>query len=279
MILPNREKSRFFKKPKDFQNRVFLYAFSAFVFVFLIAPILVVIPVSFNTSAYLEFPPKGFTLKWYASYFNDPIWMSSTWRSFRVALCVAILSSVLGTFAAFSLVRGRYPGKNFFMSLLICPLMVPIIVKAVAFYYFFSKLRLVGTELGLILAHACTGLPYVVVVVSSALVSFDTTLEKASMNLGASRLKTFFKVTFPIIRPAILSGALFAFFSSFDDLIIAIFLSGVSAITLPKKMWDGIRFELNPTITAVASILILVSILILLSIEILRRSREHFKTR
>jgi putative spermidine/putrescine transport system permease protein len=279
MSLPNREKFRFFKKPKDFQNRVYLYTFSALVFIFLIAPILVIIPVSFNTSAYLDFPPKGFTLKWYAAYFNDPVWMSSTWRSFRVASWVALLSSVIGTCAAFSLVRGRYRGKDFFMSLLICPLMVPIIVKAVGFYYFFSKLRLVGTELGLVLAHTCTGLPYIVVVVSSALVTFDINLEKASLNLGANRLRTFFKVTFPIIRPAILSGALFAFFSSFDDLIIAIFLCGVNAITLPKKMWDGIRFELNPTITAVASILILVSILILLFVEILRRSKEHFKTR
>ena len=279
MSSPDRDKFKVFRKPRDFQNRVYLYTFSALVFVFLIAPILVIIPVSFNTSNYLDFPPKGFTLKWYASYFNDPIWMSSTWRSFRIALWVAFLSSVIGTCAAFSLVRGRYPGKDFFMSLLICPLMVPIIVKAVGFYYFFSHLRLVGTELGLVLAHTCTGLPYIVVVVSSGLVTFDINLEKASLNLGANRLRTFFKVTFPIIRPAILSGALFAFFSSFDDLIIAIFLCGVKAITLPKKMWDGIRFELNPTITAVASLLILVSILILLFIEILRRSKEHFKTR
>jgi putative spermidine/putrescine transport system permease protein len=275
----NHVELKFFKRSKSLNSWALFYVFCGLVFAFLILPILIIIPVSFNPSEYLEFPPRAFTLKWYASYFNDPIWMSSTWRSFRVALCVAILSSVLGTLAAFSLVRGRYPGKDFFMSLLICPLMVPIIVKAVAFYYFFTKLRLVGTEMGLILAHACTGLPYVVVVVSSALVTFDTTLEKASRNLGASRIRTFFKVTFPILRPAILSGALFAFFSSFDDVIIAIFLCGFSAITLPKKMWDGIRFGLDPTITAVASILIVVSILVLLSIEILRRSREHFKTR
>lgn len=280
MSVSNHVRFGFFKKSKNLINNwIFFYVFCALVFLFLILPVLIIIPMSFNPSQYLEWPPRAFTLKWYASYLNGPIWMSSTWRSFRVALCVAFLSSILGTLAAFSLVRGRYPGKDFLMSLLICPLIVPIIIKGVAFYYFFSKLRLVGTELGLILAHTCTGLPYVVVVVSSALVTFDTTLEKASMNLGASRLKTFFKVTFPIIRPAILSGALFAFFSSFDDVIIAIFLCGVSAVTLPKKMWDGIRFGLNPTITAVASIMILVSIFVLLFIEILRRSSGHFKTR
>lgn len=269
----------FFKKRLKFNHWFLFYVLCTLIFMFLVVPILVIIPVSFNPSEYLEFPPKGFTLKWYAEFFNDPIWMGSMWRSFRVALWVALLSSVIGTLAAFSLVRGNYRGKDFCMSLLISPLMVPIIVKAVGFYYFFAKLRLVGTELGLILAHTCTGLPYIVVVVSSTLVNFDMTLEKASMNLGANPLKTFFKITFPIIRPGIFSGALFAFFSSFDDLIIAIFISGVHAITLPKKMWDGIRFELSPTITAVASILIIISIIVLIAIEITRRSREYFKLR
>jgi putative spermidine/putrescine transport system permease protein len=268
-----------FKRRMRFNHWFFFYVFCALIFLFLVAPILVIIPVSFNPREYLEFPPRGFSLKWYASFFNDPSWMDSMWRSFRVALWVALLSSVIGTLAAFSLVRGNYRGKDLCMTLLISPLMVPIIIKAVGFYYFFAKLRLVGTELGLILAHTCTGLPYIVVVVSSTLVNFDTTLEKASMNLGANHLKTFFKVTLPIIRPGIFSGALFAFFSSFDDLIIAIFISGVGAMTLPKKMWDGIRFELSPTITAVASILILVSIIVLIAIEIARRSREYFKLR
>ncbi|MBW1998945.1 MAG: ABC transporter permease [Deltaproteobacteria bacterium] len=267
----------FLKKRLRFNHWFFFYLLCAFIFMFLVIPILVIIPVSFNPSEYLEFPPRGFTFKWYSAFFGDSMWMESMWRSFRIALWVALLSSVIGTLAAFSLVRGNYRGKDFCMSLLLSPLMVPIIIKAVGFYYFFAKLRLVGTELGLVLAHACTGLPYIVVVVSSTLANFDTTLEKASMNLGASRLKTFFKVTFPIIRPGIFSGALFAFFSSFDDLIIAIFISGVGAMTLPKKMWDGIRFELSPTITAVASILIFISVVILIAIEITRRTREHFR--
>jgi putative spermidine/putrescine transport system permease protein len=279
MIRPVEMGAVFIKKRLNFSHWFFFYLFCALIFMFLVVPILVIIPVSFNPSEYLEFPPKGFTLKWYSAFFTDPLWMESMWRSFRIALWVALLSSIIGTLAAFSLVRGNYRGKDVCMSLLISPLMVPIIVKAVGFYYFFAKLRLVGSELGLILAHACTGLPYIVVVVSSTLVNFDTTLEKASMNLGANRLKTFFKVTFPIIRPGIFSGALFAFFSSFDDLVIAIFLSGVRATTLPKKMWDGIRFELSPTITAVASILIFISIVILIAIEITRRSREYFKLR
>jgi putative spermidine/putrescine transport system permease protein len=265
----------FFKKPIRFNNWLLFYVFCSLIFMFLIVPILVIIPVSFNSSEFLEFPPRGFSLKWYASYFNDPAWMGSTWRSFRIALWVALLSSVIGTLAALSLVRGNYRGKDFFMTLFISPLMVPIIVKAVGFYYYFGQLKLVGTELGLILAHTCTGLPYIVVVVSSTLVNFDITLEKASMNLGANPLRTFFKITFPIIRPGIFSGALFAFFSSFDDVIIAIFLCGVRTMTLPKKMWDGIRFELNPTITAVASILILISIIALAAIEITRRLRKR----
>jgi ABC-type spermidine/putrescine transport system permease subunit II len=226
---------------------------------------------SFSPKRILEFPPEGFSFKWYASYFTNAQWIGATLRSFRVALGVSFLSTVLGVLAAFGLIRGRYRGKGLLMAFILSPLIVPVIIKAVSVYYFFNKLHLVGTELGLVLAHTASGIPYNVIIIASTLVNLDETLEKASMNLGANRIQTFFRVTLPLIRPGLVSAALFAFISSFDELIIAIFISGVKAITLPKMMWDGIRFEVNPTLTAISSILILLSTVLLLSSEYLPR--------
>jgi putative spermidine/putrescine transport system permease protein len=188
-----------------------------------------------------------------------------------VALGVSFLSTVVGVPAAFGLVRGQSRGKGFLMAFILSPLIVPVIIKAVSVYYFFSKLHLVGTELGLVLAHTASAIPYNVIIVASTLVNFDESLERASMNLGANRIRTFFHITLPLIRPGLISAALFAFISSFDELIIAIFISGVKAVTLPKMMWDGIRFEVNPTLTAISSILILLSTILLLSSEYFRK--------
>jgi len=250
---------------------VFLCIACGLVFFFLLMPILIIVPMSFSPKRIIEFPPEGFSLKWYASYFANPQWIGSTLRSFRVAFGVAILSTIFGVLSAFGLIRGRFPGKGFLMAFILSPLIVPVIIKAVSVYYFFNKLHLVGTEWGLILAHTASAIPYNVIIVSSTLINFDESLERASMNLGANRLRTFFHITLPLIRPGLISAGLFAFISSFDELIIAIFISGVKAVTLPKMMWDGIRFEVNPTLTAISSILILLSTVLLLSSEYLRR--------
>jgi ABC-type spermidine/putrescine transport system permease subunit II len=250
---------------------ILLCSFCGLVFFFLLMPILIIVPMSFNPKRILEFPPQGFSLKWYLSYFTNSQWIGATLRSFRVALGVSFLSTVVGVLAAFGLVRGQYRGKGFLMAFILSPLIVPVIIKAVSVYYFFSKLHLVGTELGLVLAHTASAIPYNVIIVASTLVNFDESLERASMNLGANRIRTFFHITLPLIRPGLISAALFAFISSFDELIIAIFISGVKAVTLPKMMWDGIRFEVNPTLTAISSILILLSTVLLLSSEYLRK--------
>jgi putative spermidine/putrescine transport system permease protein len=173
--------------------------------------------------------------------------------------------------ASLALVRGRFRGKGLIHALILSPMIIPVIIVAISVYLFFSRLRLIGTEWGLVLAHTILALPFVVVNVSASLKGFDETLERAAISLGASRFQALRKVTFPLIRPGIISGALFAFITSFDEVVVAIFISGSRAVTLPKQMWDGIRIAINPTISAVASLFIVFSILLLLAIEILRR--------
>lgn len=241
------------------------------IFVFLILPVFIIIPISFSSAKYLQFPPKGFSLQWYQEYFSDRVWISATLLSLRVAALTMVLATVLGTMASLALVRGRFRGKGLIHALILSPMIIPVIIVAISVYLFFSRLRLIGTEWGLVLAHTILALPFVVVNVSASLKGFDETLERAAISLGASRFQALRKVTFPLIRPGIISGALFAFITSFDEVVVAIFISGSRAVTLPKQMWDGIRIAINPTISAVASLFIVFSILLLLAIEILRR--------
>ena len=247
------------------------------IFLFLILPIFVIIPISFSSARFLQFPPQGFSLQWYAEYFGSRTWISATILSFEVAILTMLFATILGTFASLALVRGNFKGKRIIYGMLLSPLVIPFIIVAVSLYYFFSKLHLIGSIWGLVLAHTALALPFVVVNVTATLQGFDITLERAALSLGASRLITFMKVTFPLIRPGVISGALFAFITSFDEVVIAIFLSGARAVTLPKQMWDGIRISINPTISAVASLLIAFSILLLLSTEILRRRSARMR--
>lgn len=247
------------------------YFLCAMVFIFLILPIFVIIPISFSSARFLQFPPEGFSLKWYAEYFGSQTWISATILSFKVAIVTMIAATFLGILASLSLVRGRFKGKKIIYGILLSPLIIPFIIVAVSLYYFFAKLHLIGSMWGLVIAHTALALPFVVVNVTATLQGFDITYERAALSLGANRLITFLKVTFPLIRPGVISGALFAFITSFDEVVIAIFISGSRAVTLPKQMWDGIRIAINPTISAVASLLIAFSILLLLSTELLRR--------
>lgn len=264
------------------ENRQFLwgkwlfYLLCALIFMYLVLPIFVIIPISFSSARFLQFPPQGFSLQWYADYFGSRNWTYATIRSFQVGVLTMITATILGTLASFAIVRGRFRGKRLVYGLILSPLIIPVIITSVAVYYLFAKLHLVGTLWGLVLAHTSLAIPFVVVNVTATLQGFDITLERAALSLGANRLVTFMKVTFPLVWPGIVSGSLFAFITSFDEVVIAIFLTG-SKPTLPKQMWDGIRISLNPTISAVASLLIVFSILLLLSLHILTRRSQKMR--
>lgn len=252
------------------------YGLCGVIFFYLVLPVLIVVPMSFSSSRYLHFPPPGFSLRWYANYFGDPEWVGATVRSLVVAGLVTLICTVVGTVAALGLVRGKFRAKQLINSLIVSPMIIPVIIIAIALYFFYAPFKqwgmpLIGTIPGLVIAHSLLALPMVVINVSATLRGFDRNLEMASQNLGASPAKTFWRITLPLIRPGIVSGALFAFITSFDELVIAIFISGSTARTLPVKMWEGIRLEIDPTIAAVSTFLISLSVALLLAIALLGR--------
>lgn len=253
-------------------GRALLWTFGALVVVYLLLPIVIVIPVSFNASPYMEFPPREWSFRWYRNYFSSRAWVEPTLLSLRVALVTSAFATGLGTLAAFGLVRGRFPGRRALEYFLVSPMVVPVIVLAVGLYLLFSGLHLVGRPIALYLAHTVLATPLVLIIVASNLRSYDATVEHAARSLGATYPRAIWHVTLPLIRPAVLSAGAFAFLTSFDEVVLAIFLGGPSATTLPKRMWDSVRYEIDPTLTAIASLLVLVSLLLLGGAEVLRRS-------
>jgi putative spermidine/putrescine transport system permease protein len=268
------------KKPIAYQKCFPEYLFSILfylvcgaVLLYLIFPIFIVIPISFSSSMFLKFPPPGFSFQWYAKYLTSHEWVRATWTSLEVAGITTVTATILGTLLAFGLARGKLPGTGLLFSLIVSPMVVPVIIIAVSFYFFYAKLQLIGTVFGLVAAHTILATPFVLILVGASLKGFDETLEWASLSLGAKPLKTFLFVVLPGIRPGIISGALFAFITSFDELVIAIFVCGTRAVTLPKRMWDGIRIEIDPTIAAISSILIGVAVLLMVVTQILQRRK------
>jgi putative spermidine/putrescine transport system permease protein len=259
-------------------GRLLLWVVVGLVFLYLVFPILIVVPVSFSSAKYLQFPPPGFSLQWYDEYFSRRDWLEATWLSVRVALITAALATVLGTAASLSLVRGRFWGRNLINSFIVSPMIIPSIIVAIGVYFFYARLQIIGNQYALVLAHTVLAIPFVIINVSATLIGFDERLEYAAMNLGANRWQTFMKVTLPIVRPGVLAGALFAFITSFDELIVALFVSGTGAVTLPRKMWESLRQDIDPTIAAVSTVLIVASILLLLSAELLRQRGERMRT-
>jgi putative spermidine/putrescine transport system permease protein len=193
-------------------------------------------------------------------------------------MSTAVMATILGTLASLGLVRGRFRGRNIINAFLVSPLIIPAIIVAIGVYFFYARLQIVGSPFALALAHTALAIPFVVINVSATLYGFDERLEYAAMNLGANRWQTFRHVTLPIIKPGVFAGALFAFITSFDELIVALFISGTGAVTLPRKMWDGLRQEIDPTIAAVSTILITVSVLTLVSAELLRQRSERMRS-
>jgi putative spermidine/putrescine transport system permease protein len=248
------------------------------VLLFLILPVLVIVPLSFNDSTLLIYPMSGFSMRWYQEFFGSAEWMRSLRNSLIVAPAATFLAMVLGTLAAIGLTRGKFRGKQLIMSLVISPMVVPVVIVGVASYLFFAPLGLGNSYLSLILIHAVLGVPFVIITVSATLQGFNYSLVLAAANLGASPVTTFFRVTLPLIAPGVISGALFAFATSFDEVVVTLFLAGPEQATLPRQMFSGIRENLSPTIAAAATLLIGFSVLLLLTLEWLRGRSERMRT-
>jgi putative spermidine/putrescine transport system permease protein len=259
-------------------GRILPAAVVGLILLFLALPIVVVVVVSFSSATYLTFPPPAFGLKWYAAYFGNADWLRPTWLSLWVAAGVVVISTVLGTLAAVGIARLPRTLRTLVTGLILSPLIVPGIVVAIGIYYAYARYSLVGSPVGLVLAHSCLAVPFVVTSVSASLAGIDPRLEQAALSLGATPRGTFFQVTLPLIRPGVLVGALFAFITSFDELIVALFLSGSGAVTLPRRMWDDLRFQIDPTIAAVSTLTIVLTVILMACAHLLRRRTEQIRT-
>jgi putative spermidine/putrescine transport system permease protein len=243
----------------------------ALICAFLVLPIIIVLPLSFNAEPYFTFPIKYYSLQWYRELLNSYNWQLATENSFIVGIATTILSTTLGTLAALGLHYSRFRMKGLLVALLISPLIVPIIVTAVGVYFFLSSLQLANSLIGLTLAHTVLATPFVVITVSSALSGLDDNLPRAAASLGAGPIRIFFKIIAPLMMPGLLAGAIFAFVTSFDDAIVSTFLTGPEQHTLPREMWKGIRQQISPVILCAASLLVVVSIIALAGMEWIRR--------
>ena len=244
---------------------------------FLMAPILAIVPLSFSSSTYLTYPLPGLSLRWYEDFLGSARWMNALKNSVIIGVASAMLSMVLGTLASLGLAQWKSKWKPLVLALVLSPMVVPVVITAVGVYFFFAPLGLTGNYLGLILVHTALATPFVVITVSATLQSFDMTLARAAASLGAPPLLTFRKVILPLILPGLASGALFAFATSFDEVVTVLFLAGPEQRTLPREMFSGIRENISPTITAVAVVLKVISVSMLSTLEYLRRRNERLK--
>ena len=231
--------------------------------VFLLAPVLIIVPLSFSSARFLRFPPPGWSLEWYTIFFTDPQWAGSVVTSVELGLIVAIVSTTIGTAAAYGLVRGRPRGRKWIIGFLLSPIIVPAIVTAISLYGFYASLGIVGSWYGIIAAHLVVCTPFVVLTVGATLHRFDPVYEQASQSLGAGPLRTFWNITLPNILPGVTSGALLAFIHSFDEVVLVLFVGG-STLTLPRKLWNEIIYLVEPTQAAASVVIIAVASVLLL---------------
>ena len=265
-------------------ERAWYYSFRiicALIFIFLIAPIVVIVPLSFNSEPYFTYPMPGYSLRWYEVIFGDSpqslLWQRSIQNSVIVGAGATALATALGTLAALGLNRANFPFKGGVMAVLISPMIVPLVVTAVGMFYFYAQIGLASTLPGIVLAHTALGVPFVVITVTATLAGFDQNLVRAGAILGAGPMRVFFTVTLPLILPGVVSGALFAFATSWDEIVVVLFLASTEQHTIPRRMWSGIRELINPTITAAATMLIGLSVLLMLAMEMLRRRGERLR--
>ncbi|GAB3794022.1 ABC transporter permease [Virgibacillus kimchii] len=244
------------------------------ILIFILLPIITIIIMSFNASRSLSFPLQDFTLDWYFNYFESKTWLTATVYSLQIGFLTACSTTVLGIMAAYALVRGKFRGKDISYILLVTPLVVPPMVLAIALYFFFVNLQMIGSVFPIVIGHTIITFPIVLVTVSSSLQGINPNLEKASMSLGASRFKTFYKIVLPLILPGVISGALFSFLLSFDELLIPMFLGGVQISTLPTQIWGSLTYSVDPTVSAVSSLIIFTIIILLLTIQYFTRKKE-----
>ena len=254
-----------------------LRVFVGLVLLFLIAPILSIMPLSFNSESFFTYPMPGFSLQWYDDFFFNARWTSAVRMSVIVACSTTVVATSLGTLAALGLSRSNVPARAAIMAVLISPMIVPVIISAVGMFLFYARVKLSGTLIGLILAHTALATPFVVITVTATLMSFDRTLMRAGASCGAPPHTVFFKVVMPLILPGVISGALFAFVTSFDEVVVVLFLASPEQRTLPKQMFSGIREQISPTITAAATVLIIFSTVLLITVELLRRRSERLR--
>jgi putative spermidine/putrescine transport system permease protein len=261
-------------------ERVWYYAHRVIcgaVLLFLIAPILAIMPLSFNSVPFFTYPMPGLSLRWYQDFFFTDRWQAGLQNSLFVASSVTILSTTLGTLAALGLSRPNFPFRTAIMSMLISPIVVPIVITAVGMYFFYAEIGLLNSYTGLILAHTTLAAPFVVITVTATLMGFDHSLSRAAAGLGAPPWTVFFKIILPLILPGMISGALFAFGTSFDEVVVVLFVASPAQRTLPKVMFAGIREQISPTITAAATVLIIISVAMLTTVELLRRRSERLR--
>lgn len=251
--------------------RTVQYAFCVAMMVFLIGPTIAVIPISFSSTSFLSYPLPGFSLQWYEKVLAPRPWLPALWNSLIVGTGATLIATVLGTLAALGLARNTLPWRSFLLGLIISPTIVPVVISGVAMYFVFARVGLVASYTGMILAHAVLGVPFVVVTVTATLRNFDVNLVKAAYSLGASPAHAFRTVTLPLIAPGVISGALFAFVFSFDEVVVALFISGPAQRTLPRQMFDGIRDNIDPSILAMSSLLVIVSIVFMTALALLAR--------
>lgn len=279
-------------------------AICTLVFFFLIAPIVIIIPLSFNAEPYFTFTekmlrldPSGYSLRWYdtllthgmrapdaardaswwADSWNNASWVRAAKNSLVIGFFATVVATVLGTVAALGLSRPEMPFRRVIMAILISPMVVPIIITATGLFFFYSQVGLANSYAGVILAHATLGIPFVIITVTATLVGFDHSLTRAAASLGASPVTVFRRITMPLILPGIIAGALFAFVTSFDEVVVVLFVAAHDQQTIPRQMWNGIREQISPAILAVATILVMISIALLTSIELLRRRSERLR--
>jgi len=239
--------------------RLWLYALAVGVMVFLVVPTLLVIPMSFSASQYLEFPPREWSLRWYKSYFASAAWMQATATSLQAGVLTALVATPLGTLAAYGLHASRTRWAALITGLLLAPIVVPVILIGIGVFYAFVKLQLVNTLTGLVLAHSMLAVPVVMMVVSSALKTFDMNQERVARSLGASRPRAFLLITLPQIRFSVATGAVLAFLTSFDEIVVSLFISGGDHSTLTRNMFNALRDQVDPTIAAISTLIIVVT--------------------